>query len=83
MMLAISFYRYIFRILKYIGYPMLPVSLDCPVLIVPLVFSNVYLYKFWFDVVDNRVKFFFYAYQFEIRIEHTVLMVYLFSYTLP
>jgi hypothetical protein len=26
-------------------YPMLPVSLDCPFLITPSVFSNVYLYK--------------------------------------
>jgi hypothetical protein len=25
-------------------YPMLPVSLDCPFLIAPLVFSNVYLF---------------------------------------
>jgi hypothetical protein len=27
-------------------YPMLAVSLDCPFLIAPLVFSNVYLFKF-------------------------------------
>ena len=27
----------------YLEYPMLPVSLDCPFLIAPMVFSNVYL----------------------------------------
>ena len=33
-------------------HPMLPVSLDCPILIVPSVFSNVYLYSLH-DCVDR------------------------------
>ena len=41
---CVVFFCFVF--LRFV-YPLLPVSLDCPFLISPLVFSNVYLQFLW------------------------------------
>jgi hypothetical protein len=44
----------------YIKNGILPISLGCPFLLAPLVFSNVYLRQMWFLVIVRKVKNFHY-----------------------
>ena len=50
-------------------YPMFPVFLDCPLVIVPSVFSNVYLFNYFIHYMSVLLRFTTYNYSFQGRIQ--------------